>query len=109
MCDRGLSYFFETTLSHVPQSGVGNIEPVNVTRIGRGLVTQVEACPAPGIEDPEIRFFQFASRDRVCYRAHGRKPPIILLESIQQLEVLLVHEREITSSVCDTADNIRRC
>src|SRR5262245_27097168 len=107
--DRRLRDPAESALADMLESRAGNIETIDRPGIFRAVVTKVEAGSASSVQDPQRGLAEFASGDRIGDFTHRRKPPIMFLELIEQLEILLVHQRELTSSVRDTAGNIRPC
>src|SRR5262245_54153017 len=92
--DRCLRYFAEATLPDVLESGSGNVQSVNVPRISRGIITQIEAGPTSCIEDSQIRLTEIARGNGVCDFPHRREPPIVFFEFVQELKILFVHPAE---------------
>src|SRR5262245_25157593 len=105
--DRSLHNLLKSSFTDVFESRIGYIQAIDITRGPRGKMTKIEASPAAGIENPCIRLFKVARCDGVRDSPHCRKPPIVFFELVEELEILLVHSGELTSSASDTACSIR--
>src|SRR5262245_38192018 len=108
MGDRCLRDFLVSAFPDVFESGIGKVESIDVSRICCGVIAEVEARTASGIENSQIRTSQLASNDRVCDFPHCWKPPVVFFKSVEQFEILLVHRCRVTSSVRGNAESIGR-